>query len=475
MAPMNHLIVFTRYPQPGKTKTRLISSLGAEGAAALQRQMTDYTMRQVKALLEVQSVSVEIWFAGDQAPEEQSSEIAQRDRQLMQSWLGSEWVYQSQSPGDLGARMAEAFQAAFAAGMKQVMTIGTDCPGLDAGKMAQAFRALQDHDLVLGPATDGGYYLIGLRQFFPALFAEIAWGTSEVFQKTVEIAQSLGLAIARLDPLTDVDRPADIPVWQAVLAQSGLKIVSASPCASIPIAIPLPRSISVSIIIPVLNEAATIQAGLSNLQLRQTTETADTIEVIVVDGGSQDETVTLATALGAKVIISASGRANQMNAGAKLATGEILLFLHIDTCLPDEFVPLLQQTLAQPETIAGAFELRIAGEKPALRLVEWGVKWRSRLFQLPYGDQAIFLKATTFHQLGGFPELPIMEDFEFVRRLRAKGRIAIAPANVITSGRRWENLGVLKTTLINQLAIAAYFVGISPERIARWYRTTHRR
>ena len=120
--------------------------------------------------------------------------------------------------------------------------------------------------------------------------------------------------------------------------------------------------------------------------------------------------------------------------------------------------------------VAGAFDLRIDSEEPSLRLVEWGVGMRSRLFQLPYGDQAIFLTAKVFHELGGFPDLPIMEDFELVRQLKQRGRIAIMPAAVLTSGRRWQKLGVLRTTLVNQLIVAGYFVGVAPHKLMHWYR-----
>lgn len=207
------LIVFTRYPRPGKAKTRLIPALGAEGAAALQRQMTEYTLTQVKQLVADQSCSAEIWFAGTNAPEV--------DRQLMQDWLGTNWVYRPQSGGDLGKRMADAFAAAFADGIVRVVTIGTDCPQLDASRLSQAFAALETHDLVLGPATDGGYYLIGLRRSIPELFTGIAWSTAEVLSATVQIAEHLGLSIAYLDRLTDIDRPEDLPVWQAIPRFSG--------------------------------------------------------------------------------------------------------------------------------------------------------------------------------------------------------------------------------------------------------------
>lgn len=222
--------------------------------------------------------------------------------------------------------------------------------------------------------------------------------------------------------------------------------------------------VNISIVIPVLNEANHLANTLRSIQV------PEMIEVIVVDGGSQDDTVKIATTLAAYVIQGTPGRAAQMNQGARVASGDILLFLHGDTILPEGFERLIRQTLAQPDVVAGAFELRIDGTQWGLRLVEWGVNWRSRWLQMPYGDQAIFLKASIFHELGGFPELPIMEDFEFLRQLRRLGKIAIAPASVCTSGRRWQRLGILKTTLVNQLVILAYLLRLSPEVIARWYR-----
>lgn len=194
------------------------------------------------------------------------------------------------------------------------------------------------------------------------------------------------------------------------------------------------------------------------------------VEVIVVDGGSQDDTVQIAQSLGAKVLSAPNGRACQMNAGALAATGDILLFLHADTRIPPLFDTLVRKALLAANTAAGAFELRIDASLRGLRLIESGVNLRSRWLQMPYGDQAIFLKTEVFHNIGGFPSLPIMEDFELMRRLRRLGRIVIIPVPVLTSGRRWLRLGVLKTTLINQGAIIAYLLGVPPERIARWYR-----
>lgn len=441
METRDRLILFTRYPLPGRTKTRLIPALGAAGAAALQRQMMEHTLKQVQSLLAQRMVSVEIWFAADESA---GTEAA---RQQMQDWLGSDWSYQAQSAGDLGMRMADAFRHAFAAGMQQVVIIGTDCPGLDASRLAQAFAALTSHDLVVGPATDGGYYLIGLRQAMPALFVDIDWGTATVFSQTMAAAERCHLSVAVLDPLTDIDRPDDLSVWQTLHP-----------------AVARREPPYLSIIIPALNEAHALPKTLLPLVQQPA------VEVIVVDGTSQDSTATVAAALGATVLVSPPGRAQQMNAGAAVARGEVLLFLHADTCLPNGVVDWVQETLAQPETIAGAFELRIAGTLKGLRWIERGVNWRSRYWQLPYGDQGLFLRATTFREQGGFPDLPIMEDYAFVQQLKSRGRIAIAPVPVVTSGRRWQKLGILKTTLINQLMIVGYWLGVSPHRLIRWYR-----
>lgn len=222
---------------------------------------------------------------------------------------------------------------------------------------------------------------------------------------------------------------------------------------------------TISVIIPVWNEASHLPATLTAMPR------SPHLEVIVVDAGSQDGSVDIAQRYGAQVLQAHPGRAHQMNRGAAVATGEILLFLHADTRLPADFIAAIHQTLALPQVVAGAFDLAIHDSNWQLRLIEWGVYWRSRLCQLPYGDQAIFLTAQTFQQLSGFPELPILEDVVLVQRLKQLGRIAIAPGHVLTSGRRWQRLGVVKTTLTNQLVLLGYQFGVSPTRLSRWYRS----
>ncbi|MEB3290671.1 MAG: TIGR04283 family arsenosugar biosynthesis glycosyltransferase, partial [Leptolyngbya sp.] len=211
--------------------------------------------------------------------------------------------------------------------------------------------------------------------------------------------------------------------------------------------------IQLSIIIPTLNEGQTLGRTLDHLPRRSA------LEVIVADGGSTDDTCALAQAKGARVVVTRGGRGAQLNQGAAVAQGSVLLFLHADTQLPAQVADLIAPALAQPGVVAGAFDLAIDGPGWGLRWVEWGVKWRSRWLRWPYGDQALFLTADRFRHMGGFASLPIMEDFDLVQRLNRQGRIAIVPVPVLTSSRRWQRLGVWRTTLANQGMVLGYLLG----------------
>ena len=221
----------------------------------------------------------------------------------------------------------------------------------------------------------------------------------------------------------------------------------------------------ISVIIPVLNEAAGITACLDMLA-----PYGDRLEVIVADGGSSDETPKIVEQYPVKLVHSPIGRGVQMNSGAAITTGDILLFLHSDTRLPADFIETIETVLAQPQTVAGAFRLEIDDSQSSLRWIEWTVQWRSQFWSLPYGDQAIFVKTNVFRALDGYKELPIMEDYEFVKRLKKQGRITLASTAVKTSARRWQKLGVLRTTLLNQVMIFGYHLGINPETLRQWYR-----
>jgi len=219
----------------------------------------------------------------------------------------------------------------------------------------------------------------------------------------------------------------------------------------------------ISIIIPAVNEGALLGNTLAAV-----TGVAG-VETIVIDGGSRDNTREVAAAAGARVITTRPGRALQMNAGAAAARGDLLLFLHADTFLPAGFANRIRQTLAEPRVAAGAFRLTVNAPGLAMRILERIIYWRSISLQMVYGDQALFMTAEMFRAAGGFPEMPIMEDFEIIRRLRRRGRIAVLPEAVTTSARRWQRLGLVRTTVSNQLIVAAYLCRVDPGRLARWY------
>ncbi len=198
------LILFTRYPRAGAVKTRLIPALGAEGAAHLHRRLVTHALAQAQRLARIRSTTLEVHYTG-------GAKIK------MAAWLGRDLVYRSQGEGDLGARMDRAFATAFRNGTEVAIIMGSDCPDLTAEVLIRAFDMLVQNDLVLGPAGDGGYYLIGLSRRVPELFADIPWGSDAVLDLTLRHASQLGLAHAMLATLDDVDRPEDLERARAFL------------------------------------------------------------------------------------------------------------------------------------------------------------------------------------------------------------------------------------------------------------------
>ncbi len=220
---------------------------------------------------------------------------------------------------------------------------------------------------------------------------------------------------------------------------------------------------TISIIIPTLNEQESIGTTLSSLLDKKN------CEVIIVDGGSCDRTLALVQKAGFRVISSPRGRGRQMNIGAAAATGEVLLFLHADTLIPNNFRDLIFNAASRPAFAAGAFSLAIDSPKKGLAAIAWFTNLRSRFLHLPYGDQALFTTRRMFNAVGGFPEVEIMEDFVFIQKMKKKGKIITLPERAMTSARRWQNVGIVRTTCINQLIVCGYSLGLSSATLAKWY------
>ncbi len=221
--------------------------------------------------------------------------------------------------------------------------------------------------------------------------------------------------------------------------------------------------LSISVIIPALNEAGCLAPTLA------AAGSAPRAELILADGGSSDQTRDIARRYGAKVVNSPRGRAQQMNLGAAQASGQILLFLHADTLLPPGWQHEARRILHQPGVAAGAFGFRVDWRPAKMRFIELGVGLRCRLGQMPYGDQALFMRRQVFEQAGGYPQVPIMEDVALVKRLKGLGRVVTSPAPAITSARRWQARGALYTTGLNYLLMIAFYMGIPPTTLRRLY------
>lgn len=227
----------------------------------------------------------------------------------------------------------------------------------------------------------------------------------------------------------------------------------------------------VSVVIPALNEAAGIGATLAGLQgWRKRGH-----EVILVDGGSADATVSAARPWVDQCLQSAPGRARQMNAGAREAAGDILLFLHADTQPPEEGDKAIVGALEQSANAWGCFTIRLSGSRKPLRWVEAGINRRTDFTGIVTGDQGLFLPRTLFEDAGKFEPLPLMEDVALSKRLRRRSRPVRLPAAVISSSRRWEEKGILRTVLLMWWLRFAYFCGADPDKLVRLYYSSHSR
>lgn len=407
----NLIIIFTRYPVPGKTKTRLITQLGPAGAANLQRVMTSFVVSQVKKT----NLPFKIKYTGGTKRE-------------MQEWLGEDIVYSKQGKGDLGEKIKQAFAEGFKEGFTNIVLIGSDCPNLRAKLLKKAFKLLAKYNCVIGPAKDGGYYLLGLNQLIPELFENIDWGTGKVLKQTLAKVKNYKL----LQTLSDVDKFEDIPK-------------------------------KISVIIPTLNEEKNIACLLNQLK------DGFNVEPVIVDGGSKDNTLSIVRQMECKVVVSPSGRAKQMNKGAAIASGDILFFAHADSILPDNWDICIRETIEKKQPLLGFFKFKIAENIKGKALIEFGTNIRANLLKKPYGDQGFFLKRDDFFKLGCFPEVPILEDLLFVKKAKSRGKIACADEYLLTSGRRWKKYGVWKTTYLNQCVLLAAFLGYDLKQIRKAY------
>lgn len=283
--PDDHLLLFARYPVPGQAKTRLIPALGPEGAARMHRRLVEHAAGVARVAGKRGGARVTVCCTG-------------ATRREFRAWLGRDFRYAAQPAGDLGVRLRQALAAAIRSGARRAVISGTDVPDLSPAILHQALAGLRAHDVVLGPANDGGYYLIGMKRDRPEIFAGIDWGTERVCEQTRAAIARHGLSVSELPTLADVDLPQD-----AVGLRGDPRFADVWTGESL-----------VTVIIPTLNEAAVLGRTLERVQ------GAGGSEIIVADGGSRDATRAIAAQAGAMVLETDAGRAAQQNQGAAAAS-----------------------------------------------------------------------------------------------------------------------------------------------------------
>lgn len=431
---MQKLIVFLKWPEKGKVKTRLAAALGDEEAACVYKKLAEDTVSAVRSLA---GKSTDVVIAFD--PPERETEIRQ--------WIRGPFKFLSQGDGDLGSRLSRAACAAFEEGAEKVVLVGSDCSELDAFTVNRAFWALSRKDVVIGPTADGGYYLIGLKRARDAfLFDQIPWSTPEVLKNTLKKAEDAGLSYELLSEKFDVDTVDDLK------RLSGSKHDHAC------------DGDTISVIIPTFNEEQSIESALVNLAKQHHPD-----EVIVADGGSRDRTAGMASKY-ARVLNTEKGRAVQMNAGAAAATGNILLFLHADTQLPQGALLKIRQALDGGRKNSGRFRMSFGHSHPLLRFYEF----QTRFHLFSYGDQGFFVRKELFQKLGGFDVEAPFEDIDFYRRLLKMEKPVIIKDPVVTSPRRFLQNGVVKQKFMNIALAVMYLSGLKPQAVRRfkaaWYK-----
>ena len=341
MTELTPVVVFARAPEPGKVKTRLASAVGAEGAALLAAAFLRDTWSSLSSVPWVRPI-VATTGALDPAFAD------------LEAW--------DQGGGDLGARIERMLRRALA-GAPAAFAVGADTPGLPSHLLDEAREALASADAVLGPCEDGGFYLLGLRSCPPDLLAGLPWSQQDTLDRVRERLESRGMSVALLSAYFDVDRPEDLDrleglvhggAIEAPATAEALRVLGRSPTAS-------PR---ISVIIPTLDEAERIGRRLSVLA-----DMPSVAEVIVVDGGSADDTTRIAGSFpGVQVLDARKGRARQMNRGAAAAAGDVLMFLHADVALPSDAGRWVGLALSDSRVVAGAFRTWTVPEVGTSRL-----------------------------------------------------------------------------------------------------------
>lgn len=430
------IILFTRIPLPGQTKTRLMPTYTPEECA----QIHSCFLRDQVACCQSAGRDLFLCYAPQGELDELYQIYPQKNRYFPQISEG------------LGLRMLEAIRHVLSLGYQACVLLGSDIPEVTGQILQEAFHILAKKDLVFGPTEDGGYYLVGMKKPISAAFNLQDYGKDTVLQQTLQALEKEGYQAGLLDSLSDIDSPADLLALGERLAHSRSHT-----------ALYLKEHPKISVIVPIYNEKSTI------VPFQKELEKIKNCEIILVDGGSQDGTQALISPT-FTLLSSQKGRANQMNTGALHSSGTLLFFLHCDSILPENAEELLKSA-AQAQRWGG-FGIVFDNKSPLMALCAHRSNQRMKRRGIVFGDQGIFIPRSLFFQVGLFPDLPIMEDYQLSLTLADRGIPPLClQSPICTSARRFQ--GGAKAQLSMMWTMhklqKQYRQGVNPQDLLKQY------
>ncbi len=414
------VILFTRIPVPGKTKTRLMPYFQPVECAELHVCF----LRDIAAQIKEINADVFVFYAGT------GTSGRAKDEAKLKKIFGESVHCVPQEGDGLGERMYRAICEVLEQGYDSCVLAGTDIPQLKRSDLEYAFRLLDVHDVVFGPTEDGGYYLTGMKRPVKEVFENQTYGHGSVLEQTVRALSEKQVSVGFAHIRSDIDTREDIQKFRAAMRRNpGLQKTETGKY--------LLKKQKISVIVPIYNEERTIES----LQ-RQLKPLAEQCEILFVDGGSTDRTVSLIDPQ-FQILHAPKGRAKQMNLGAKKSSGDILFFLHSDSELPKH--PLAEIRYVMKDHEAGCFGIAFHSANFFMWTCRVISNHRIRDRKVMFGDQGIFVDRDLFFRAGMFPELPIMEDYQFSLTLKEMGiRLGIAKHRIYTSDRRFPKKTVDK-------------------------------
>ena len=435
------IILFTRVPLPGMTKTRMMPTLNEKQCAELHTCF----LKDIRKECEQCGADIFVCYT----PEDKEG--------ILRKILGDDKQYFPQRGSSLGTKMYHAIDTVLKKGYDACLLMGTDVPEIRSEYLKNAFRILKKKDLVFGRTMDGGYYLVGMKQARKEAFGLSTYGHAHVWEDTRKHLECAGLTVGYIPKLQDMDTESDLAEFRTRMRKNKRRQNTKTGSY-------LMRKRNISVIIPLYNEEKTIVALQKQLE-----KIKGKCQILFVDGGSTDNTLGKIQS-GYTVIHSGKGRARQMNEGARASSGDILFFLHCDSKLPPK--PLAEIRYVMKDYQAGCFGIAFETKKLLMKICAFISNHRIKDRKVMFGDQGIFIERRLFFELGMFPDIPIMEDYQFSLNIKEKGiPLGMTKRRIYTSDRRFPVGIMAKLELMwkmNRLR-KMYRDGVSVKKLSALY------